>query len=97
MSSSDAGAPAAPDSSSSVDYDRMLDLLDVGIHEAARKLGGDGRIRDEEKEKVRIKWVRALAYSVNVRRQVANDAELAELHERVEALEAGEAPEEVRR
>jgi hypothetical protein len=36
--------------------------------------------------RVRIKWIRALAYTVNVRRQVANDRDLEELAEEIEQL-----------
>lgn len=67
------------------DYDAMLDTLDVAIDEARYKVE-NGRVRSPENEKVRIKWVRALAYAVNVRRQVANDRELQELAEEVETL-----------
>lgn len=71
---------------STADYDGMLADLDVAIDEARRKIE-EGRVRDPEREKVRIKWVRALAYTVNVRRQVANDRDLEELAERIEAIE----------
>lgn len=77
----------------SEDYDAMLETLDVGIEEARRKVES-GRVYDAENEKVRIKWLRALAYLVNVRRQVTNDRTLEELSERVEAIEAAQ---EVRR
>jgi hypothetical protein len=59
----------------------------VAISEARRKIE-DGRVRDPEREKVRIKWIRALAYTVNVRRQVANDRDLEELAQQVEELKA---------
>jgi len=58
----------------------------VAIEEARRKVE-NGRVYDAENEKVRIKWIRALAYAVNVRRQVTNDRDLEELGERIEALE----------
>jgi len=67
------------------DYDAMLDTLDVAIEEARYKVE-NGRVRSPENEKVRIKWVRALAYAVNVRRQVANDRDLQDLAEEVEAI-----------
>ena len=67
------------------DYDAMLDTLDVAIDEARYKVK-NGRVRSPENEKVRIKWVRALAYAVNVRRQVANDRDLQELAEEIEEL-----------
>jgi len=64
----------------------MLDTLDVAIQTAREKIQS-GRIRDEDKEKIRIKWVRALAYGLNVRRQITADRDLEELTERVEQLE----------
>lgn len=70
-----------------VDYDEMLATLDVAIEEAQRKIES-GRVYDAKNETVRIKWIRALAYTVNVRRQVANDRTLEDLTERVEELEA---------
>jgi ribosomal protein L13E len=76
--------PAAAD-----DYQAMLDTLDTAIEEARRKVES-GRVYDADNEKVRIKWVRALAYAVNVRRQVANDRNLEELTERIEELERQE-------
>ncbi|WP_084509866.1 hypothetical protein [Haloplanus natans] len=68
------------------DYDAMLETLDVAIEEARRKVES-GRVYDAENEKVRIKWIRALAYATNVRRQVTNDRTLEELSKRIEALE----------
>jgi predicted RecB family endonuclease len=71
------------------DYQAMLDTLDtldVAIEEARDKIE-NGRVRSPENEKVRIKWIRALAYAVNVRRQVANDRDLEELAEKVEQLQ----------
>lgn len=67
------------------DYQSMLDTLDIAIDEASYKIE-NGRVRDADKEKVRIKWVRALAYAINVRRQVANDRDLEELAGQVEEL-----------
>jgi ribosomal protein L13E len=69
------------------DYEEMLATLDVAIAEARRKVDS-GRVYDAENEKVRIKWIRALAYAVNVRRQVTTDRDLEELTERIEQLEA---------
>lgn len=87
--SADTSPPVADDDADAVvsDYDQMLADLDVAIAEARRKIE-DGRVRDAENEKVRIKWIRALAYTVNIRRQVANDRDLEELAEEIEALKA---------
>ena len=87
--STDASAGASDDAPAvdTADYGDMLDTLDVAIAEARRKIE-NGRVRDEDKEKVRIKWVRALAYAVNVRRQVANDRDLEALADEIEDLKA---------
>jgi hypothetical protein len=75
-----------PDELPSDDRERMLELLEDGIREAHRKVE-TGRIRDEEKEKLRIKWIRALAYSVAQYRKLRKDADLDELEERIERIE----------
>lgn len=85
MNSTDASA-GTREASDTDDYDAMLDTLDVAIGEARRKVE-NGRVYDADNEKVRIKWIRALAYAVNVRRQVTTDRDLEELTERVERLE----------
>lgn len=79
------GAELPPVTETTTDYEKMLDTVDVAIDEARYKIE-NGRVRSEAKEKVRIKWVRALAYALNVRRQIANDRDLEELAEEVEAL-----------
>lgn len=68
------------------DYETMLDTLDTAIEEAQQKVES-GRVYDADNEKVRIKWIRALAYAVSIRRKVTNDRDLEELSERLEALE----------
>lgn len=86
--STDASASATDgvgDDLDAADYDGMLEVLDAAIEEAKYKVE-NGRVRSPENEKVRIKWIRALAYTVNVKRQVANDRDLQELAEEVEAL-----------
>jgi hypothetical protein len=79
----------AQDGDDVTDRDVILDLLEDGIREAHRKVE-DGRVYDAENERVRIQWIRALAYSVNVHRQTLKDKELDEMNERLEALEAWE-------
>ena len=83
--SADASAPASEPAADVTDYDDMLATLDIAIDEASRKIES-GRVYDAENEKVRIKWIRALAYAINVRRQVAVDRDLEELAEDVELL-----------
>jgi hypothetical protein len=86
--SADASPPARGEPSERDDYDAMLETLDTAIEEARRKIES-GRVYDAENEKVRQGWIRALAYAVNVRRQVTTDRDLEELTERLERLEAG--------
>ena len=81
-----AGATGTDSEDVQHEYDQMLDTLDAAIAEARRKVES-GRVYDADNEKVRIKWIRALSYAVNVRRQVQNDRDLAELAEKVERLE----------
>ena len=69
--------------------DAVLDLLEDGIQEAHRKVE-QGRVYDAENEKVRIKWIRALGYAVNVYRQTLKDKELEEMKERLNRLEAAQ-------
>ena len=85
--SSDASAGARGESDG--EYDFLLESLDDAIDEAHRKVES-GRVYDADNEKVRIKWIRALAYAVNVRRQVTNDRTLEELSERIDELERRE-------
>jgi ribosomal protein L13E len=85
----DASAGARGTDSDVDEYDDLAETLDAAIAEAKRKVES-GRVYDAENEKVRIKWIRALAYAVNVRRQVTNDRDLQDLAERIEALEQRE-------
>ena len=91
--STDVGTDAtdAPDVSTA-DYDEMLATLDIAIDEARRKIE-NGRIRDVDREKARVKQWRALGYLINVRRHVANDRDLESLAEEIEELKADRTPE----
>lgn len=80
----DANASAGADRRT--EFEEMLEQLDTAIGEAHRKIES-GRVYDAENEQVRIKWIRALAYAMNVRRQIVTDRDLEELTERIEAIE----------
>ena len=84
--STNASAPASSAPANTNEYESMLSTLDSAIEEAQRKIES-GRVYDAENEKVRVKWIRALAYAINVRRQVTTDRDLEELTERLETLE----------
>jgi len=88
MNSTDHAARPARDHTESETsaYDEMLEDLDAAISEARRKVES-GRVYDAENERVRIKWIRALAYAVDIRRKVQADRDLEELAERVETIE----------
>jgi ribosomal protein L13E len=91
--STDMGAdtPDAP-TVSTTDYDEMLATLDIAIDEARRKIE-EGRIRDVDREKARVKQWRALGYLIDIRRKVANDRDLESLAEEIEELKADSTPE----
>jgi ribosomal protein L13E len=91
--STDVGADATDvQDVSTADYDEMLATLDIAIDEARRKIE-NGRIRDVDREKARVKQWRALGYLINVRRQVANDRDLEALAEEIEELKSDRTPE----
>lgn len=70
-------------------HEAMLEVLDTSIREITEKIES-GRIRDESKEKTRIKWHRALGYMVRTKREVLKDAKLEELSDRVARIEERE-------
>lgn len=76
-----------------IDFDAAADLLDVLedhrdlMHELYRKFAGDGRIRDEEKEKVRVSYANAWIRAVNAEIRLAKAIEAAETDRRLEAIE----------
>jgi hypothetical protein len=72
------------------DYDNMLDDLDRAIEELTEKIE-NGRIRDPERDKVRLKMYKTLGYLIRTRRKVMEDATLQELEAEIEELKtAGE-------
>lgn len=82
-------APETADSGPEVevpDRAEIIDLLGDGIEEAHRKVVS-GRVYDAEAEKVRIQWIRALAYAAGQYRQLKKDQDLEELEERIAELE----------
>ena len=68
------------------DRERVLNLLEDGILEAHRKVE-QGRVYDVDNEKIRIKWIRALAYATNIYRQTLKDHELENMSARLQDLE----------
>jgi hypothetical protein len=64
----------------------LAELGDV-IDEARYKSLGDGRIRDAEKERVRLKYLRLIIQAQSERRKILADKEIIELKERIEELE----------
>ena len=66
--------------------DEILELLEDGIEEAHEKVTS-GRVYNPENEKVRIKWIRALAYAAGQYRQLMKDKDLEEMQERLERIE----------
>jgi len=66
--------------------DEMMDSLDRAIAEVERKIES-GRIRDPEREKVRIKRKRALGYLLRTKLKILQQKELDEMWEIIEDLQ----------
>ena len=69
------------------DYDRMLATIDDAIEELSDKIE-NGRIRDPERDKVRLKQYRTLGYLIRTRRKVMQDATLQDLEAEIQELKA---------
>jgi hypothetical protein len=65
--------------------EEMLNMLEDSVEELHNK-ATSGRIYDEDAEKVRIQYHRALAYAVSTHRQLARDADIDELRQMYEEL-----------
>jgi len=74
------------------DYDTMLTQLDGAIEELTEKIE-NGRIRDPERDKVRLKQYRTLGYLIRTKRKVLEDTTLQELEQRLAELEEGQTNE----
>jgi hypothetical protein len=74
------------------DYDTMLKQLDGAIDELTEKIES-GRIRDPERDKVRLKQYRTLGYLIRTKRKVLEDTTLQELEQRLAKLEDGDTNE----
>lgn len=70
------------------EIDELSEVLDEVIAEGRRKLTGNGRIRDEDKEQCRIKWANAVVRAAKTRQQLIETRDLAEMQEEIEALKA---------
>lgn len=85
--SADAGAHANEGLPEVDDYDQKLELLEDLIQEVHEKVM-NGRVRDEEKERVRQGWHRVLRDHVAEWRKMKNDRDVAEIAEELEELKA---------
>jgi len=66
--------------------DALADLR--AVRERARyKTFGSGRIRDEEKAQIRVKYLRLVIQAANAERRLLKDRDLEELDERLADLE----------
>ncbi len=67
--------------------DEALATLSEIVDHARYKSLGDGRIRDESKSRIRLKYLRVIISAQAERRKLLQDKELEELRERLEAIE----------
>jgi F0F1-type ATP synthase membrane subunit b/b' len=67
--------------------DNALAELSEVIDEARYKSLGDGRIRNPQSEKIRLKYLRIIIQANSERRKYLADKDLEELKERLERIE----------
>lgn len=78
--------PGDPEDGEDVgEYDAMIEQLDGAISEITEKIQ-NGRIRDPEKDKVRVQYYRTLGYMMRTKRKILEDRTLEELAEEIEEL-----------
>jgi len=76
------GAPETVD-----EHEEMIQILDELISEGLRKFTGDGRIRDNKKEKVRIQYMKRTEQAIRAKRQVVKDKQLQQMGRALERLQ----------
>ena len=84
---STADTPEIPEYTDEDEREDVLNELREAMNEALYKFVGDGRVRDPEKEQVRIKWLRAYTHAVGEYRRLVADLEESEHEERIARLE----------
>jgi hypothetical protein len=67
--------------------DDALSSLSEVIEQSRYKSLGDGRIRDPERERIRIRYLRVIISAQAERRKLLADKEIEELKERLERIE----------
>jgi hypothetical protein len=70
-------------------YEQLIQTLDTLENEALRKVES-GRVYEPENERVRIKWIRIAKDVIAEKRKTIEARDLADLSERVDALEDGQ-------
>lgn len=68
------------------EFDAMIEQLDGAISVASEKIES-GRVYEPENEKVRIQWLRALAYLIRTKRKVWSDRSIIEMWEQIEEID----------
>ena len=71
------------------EIETMIGQLDGAIESITDKIE-NGRIRDPETEKVRIKYYRTLGYLIRTKRKLVEDQTLSDLADEIEALKAAQ-------
>lgn len=89
MSATDAPAGAAG-TDDRTQRDEILQSLAVVRQEMLRKLAGDGRIRDESKEKIRVKQAKAVAYIASTELDALEAEYLEEMREDLDEIKASQ-------
>ena len=83
---SDLDDDSDPDDSLTDREEALAKLSDVTEY-AEYKVFGKGRIRNEQKEHIRIKYLRTIVSAANAKRSLLKDRDLDELADRIAELE----------
>jgi transcription initiation factor IIE alpha subunit len=84
MSKADLGVHGTPQTDD--EYDEMIAVLDEIIGLGLTKLTGDGRIKDNEKAKVRCRYMKRTEQAIRAKREVVKDKHLQEMGRTLEEL-----------
>lgn len=85
-SDSRAATEKSPHARDTSEIDDMIERCDVALDELQRKIDS-GRVRDADKERVRVQWMSTLSTMLRTKRQLIEARQVDELAERIEALE----------
>ena len=77
-----------PDLTADDDREEVLSDLKEALDQAFYKFAGSGRIKDAERERIRVAYLKAFTKAVGEYRRLVDDLEEDEQNQRIERLES---------